>query len=155
MAGWRAGWLAHAFWIARQIYAPPLVCAGTGNGQRLRLASLGSVRFVGLPASVCLCVHVCASVCVCVCCLLVGFYQPFEGCLSLCVCVCLCAALLKMLWQISVCIIRFKSAQHVQQRKGKWKGDWHFQGGLKAGNEIFMLAQFLQLTVSPAIKQSK
>lgn len=33
--------------------------------------------------------------------------------------------------------------------------DWHFQGGLKAGNEIFMLAQFLQLTVSPAIKQSK
>lgn len=80
-----AGWLAHAFWIARQIYAPPLVCAGTGNGQRLRLASLGSVC---LPAS--LCVHVSVSVwmCVWVCCLLAGFYQPFEGCPSLRVCVC-------------------------------------------------------------------
>lgn len=110
-----AGWLAHAFWIARQIYAPPLVCAGTGNGQRLRLASLGSVC---LPASLCVHVSVCACVCVCesVACLL-AFINPLRVARR---CVCVCATLLKMLWQISVCIIRFQSAQH-GQRGGEGK----------------------------------
>lgn len=114
-----AGWLAHAFWIARQIYAPPLVCAGTGNGQRLRLAPLGSVC---LPASLCVHVSVCACVCVCesVACLL-AFINPLRVA-RLCVCVCVCATLLKMLWQISVCIIRFQSAQHGQRGgEGKYR----------------------------------
>lgn len=98
----------------------------------------------------------CEYVCESVACLL-AFINPLRVA-RLCVCVCVCATLLKMLWQISVCIIRFQSAQHGQrggEGKGQGKRHWHFRGGLKAGNEIFMLAQFLQLTVSPAIKQSK
>jgi len=57
-----------------------------------------------------------------------------------------------------VCIIRFKSAWLkgflVDIRRSKEQAFW---GSLKAGNEIFMLAQFLQLTVlqKQAIKQCK
>lgn len=63
--------LAHAFWIARQIYAPPLDSAPervTGSGS-------GCLRSVCLPASPCLCVYVC-----------VAFINPLRVAVSVCVC---------------------------------------------------------------------
>lgn len=84
--------LAHAFWIARQIYAPPLAALATERngtewamGQRLRLALFCLFACKTMHVWKCVCKYVC--LCVCVCCLAasLAFIKPLRAvfCMSL------------------------------------------------------------------------